>query len=109
MIFQFATCLGVEQGYSVYLEAKKDAKAIDVELRTNKECVKAWQNWQAITSSIIKKREAKVQAELAHRMDKVSFLRLEITQLEKQQDMAKENFEWISHQIKNEIKHSKLV
>ena len=28
VIFQFASCLGIEQGYSVFLEAKKDAKAI---------------------------------------------------------------------------------
>ena len=67
------------------------------------ERVKAWQNWQAITSSLTKKREAKVKAELAQRMDKVSILRQEIAELERQQDMAQENFDRISRQIKKEV------
>merc|ERR1712029_937014 len=67
------------------------------------ERVKAWQNWQAITSSLTKKREAKVKAELAQRMDKLSILRKEIAELERQQDMAQENFDRISRQIKKEV------
>ena len=67
------------------------------------ERVKAWQNWQAITSSLTKKREAKVKAELGQRMDKVSILRQEIAELERQQDMAQENFDRISRQIKKEV------
>ena len=65
--------------------------------------MKAWQNWQAITSSLTKKREAKVKAELGQRMDKVSILRQEIAELERQQDMAQENFDRISRQIKKEV------
>ena len=71
------------------------------------ECVKAWQNLQAITSSLTKKLEAEVKAELALRMDKASILRQEIAELERQQVMAQENFNRISHQIKKEVEHSK--
>ena len=72
-----------------------------------------------------KKREAKVKAELAQRMDKISILRQEtlffdffwkyiyneilfyyrqeIADLERQQEMAKDNFDRISRQIKKEV------
>merc|ERR1712141_113448 len=54
------------------------------------ERVKAWQAKQSITIALTKKREAEVKAELAQRMDKVSILRQEIAELERQQDMAQE-------------------
>ena len=50
-----------------------------------------------------KKREAKVKAELAQRMDRISILRQEIADLERQQEMAKDNFDRISRQIKKEV------
>ena len=50
-----------------------------------------------------KKREAKVKAELTQRMDKISILRQEIADLERQQEMAKDNFDRISRQIKKEV------
>ena len=50
-----------------------------------------------------KKREAKVKAELNQRLDKVGVLRQEITELERQQEMAKDNFDRISRQIKKEV------
>ena len=71
--------------------------------------MKAWQNLQAITSSLTKKLEAEVKAELALRMDKASILRQEIAELERQQVMAQENFNQISHQMKKEVEHSKPV
>ena len=42
------------------------------------ERVKAWQAFQALSMNLNKKREAKVKAELAQRMDKISILRQEI-------------------------------
>ena len=39
------------------------------------ERVKAWQAFQALSMNLNKKREAKVKAELAQRMDKISILR----------------------------------
>ena len=41
------------------------------------ERVKAWQAFQALSMNLNKKREAKVKAELAQRMDKISILRQE--------------------------------
>ena len=64
---------------------------------------------EKITSSLTKKREAKVQAEFAQCMDKVSILRQEIAKLERQQLMAQENFDQISRQIKKEVEHLKPV
>ena len=40
--------------------------------------VKAWQAFQALSMNLNKKREAKVKAELAQRMDKISILRQEL-------------------------------
>ena len=42
------------------------------------ERVKAWQAFQALSMNLNKKREAKVKAELAQRMDKISILRQDI-------------------------------
>jgi len=67
------------------------------------ERVKAWQAFQALSMNLNKKREAKVKAELAQRMDKISILRQEIADLERQQEMAKDNFDRISRQIKKEV------
>ena len=93
------------------------------------ERVKAWQAFQALSMNLNKKREAKVKAELAQRMDKISILRQEINyflyiegffwkciyneflfyyrqeiaDLERQQEMAKDNFDRISRQIKKEV------
>jgi len=67
------------------------------------ERVKAWQAFQSLSMSLNKKREAKVKAELAQRMDKSSILRQEIADLERQQEMAKDNFDRISRQIKKEV------
>jgi len=53
--------------------------------------------------SLNKKREAKVKAELNQRLDKVQVLRQEIVDLERQQEMAKDNFDRISRQIKKEV------
>lgn len=53
--------------------------------------------------SLNKKREAKVKAELNQRLDKIQVLRQEITDLERQQEMAKDNFDRISRQIKKEV------
>ena len=65
--------------------------------------MKAWQAFQSLSMSLNKKREAKVKAELAQRMDKSSILRQEIADLERQQEMAKDNFDRISRQIKKEV------
>merc|ERR1719273_2360877 len=67
------------------------------------ERVKAWQAFQSLSMSLNKKREAKVKAELAQRMDRISILRQEIADLERQQEMAKDNFDRISRQIKKEV------
>jgi len=67
------------------------------------ERVKAWQAFQGLSANLNKKREAKVKAELAQRMDKISILRQEIADLERQQEMAKDNFDRISRQIKKEV------
>jgi len=67
------------------------------------ERVKAWQAFQGLSVSLNKKREAKVKAELAQRMDRISILRQEIADLERQQEMAKDNFDRISRQIKKEV------
>merc|ERR1711862_703713 len=67
------------------------------------ERVKAWQAFQTLSMNLNKKREAKVKAELAQRMDKISILRQEIADLERQQEMAKDNFDRISRQIKKEV------
>ena len=45
----------------------------------------------------------KVKAELNQRLDKVAVVREEITDLERQQEMAKDNFDRISRQIKKEV------
>ena len=67
------------------------------------ERVKAWQAKQNITVNLTKKREAKVKAELSHNVGKAHVLTQEIGDLERQQDMAHENFERISRQIKKEV------
>ena len=50
----------------------------DIVLYFFQERVKAWQAFQALSMNLNKKREAKVKAELAQRMDKISILRQEI-------------------------------
>ena len=98
----------------------------DIVLYFFQERVKAWQAFQALSMNLNKKREAKVKAELAQRMDKISILRQEIlffyfffwkyisneilfyyrqeiADLERQQEMAKDNFDRISRQIKKEV------
>jgi len=67
------------------------------------ERIKAWQAKQNITINLTKKREAKVKAELANNIGKTHVLGQEIGDLERQQDMAHENFERISRQIKKEV------
>ena len=67
------------------------------------ERVKAWQSWQHTTARLTKKREAKVKAELGQKMEAIATLRQEIADLEREQDMAQENFDRISRQIKKEV------
>ena len=67
------------------------------------ERIKAWQAKQNITINLTKKREAKVKSELANNIGKTHVLGQEIGDLERQQDMAHENFERISRQIKKEV------
>merc|ERR1719322_254105 len=67
------------------------------------ERVKAWQSWQGATATLTKKREAKARSELQQKFAKVAILRQEIAELERQQDMAQENFDRISRQIKKEV------
>jgi len=67
------------------------------------ERVKAWQAWQGATSTLTKKREAKARSELQQKFDKVAILRQEIAEMERQQDMAQENFDRISRLIKKEV------
>ena len=64
------------------------------------ERVKAWQSWQHTTARLTRKREAKVKAELGQKMEAIATLRQEIADLEREQDMAQENFDRISRQIK---------
>lgn len=65
--------------------------------------MKAWQSWQGVSQSLTKKREAKAKAELQQKLDKVALYRQEIAELERQQDMAQENFDRISRLIKREV------
>ena len=67
------------------------------------ERVKAWQGWQGATQTLTKKREAKARAELQQKGEKVAVLRQEIAEMERQQDMAQENFDRISRLIKKEV------
>merc|ERR1719510_2412877 len=67
------------------------------------ERVKAWQTWQATTARLTKKREAKVKAELGQKMEAIATLRQEIAELEREQDMAQENFDRISRLIRKEV------
>ena len=67
------------------------------------ERIRAWQAWQSATSALTRKREAKVKAELQHRTERMSGLRQEIAEAERQQEMAQENFERISRLIKKEV------
>lgn len=67
------------------------------------ERVKAWQAWQGATSSLTKKREAMARAELQMKSDRVAVIRQEIADMERQQDMAQENFDRISRLIKKEV------
>jgi len=67
------------------------------------ERVKAWQAWQGATSSLTKKREAMARAELQMKNDRVAVIRQEIADMERQQDMAQENFDRISRLIKKEV------
>jgi len=67
------------------------------------ERVKAWQAWQGATSTLTKKREAMARAELQMKTDRVAVLRQEIADMERQQDMAQENFDRISRLIKKEV------
>lgn len=67
------------------------------------ERVKAWQTWQSTTANLTKKREAKVKAELGQKMERIGALRQEIAELERQQDMAQENFDRISRLIRKEV------
>jgi len=67
------------------------------------ERVKAWQSWQGATATLTKKREAKARSELQQKFDKVAILRQEIAEMERQQDMAQENFDRISRLIKKEV------
>lgn len=68
-----------------------------------RERVKAWQSWQTLQEELNKKREAKVKGELAGRSDKVNELKGQISDTERQLDMAQENFEKISNTIKKEF------
>ena len=65
--------------------------------------MKAWQAWQGATSTLTKKREAMARAELQMKTDRVAVLRQEIADMERQQDMAQENFDRISRLIKKEV------
>ena len=65
--------------------------------------MKAWQAWQGATSSLTKKREAMARAELQMKNDRVAVIRQEIADMERQQDMAQENFDRISRLIKKEV------
>jgi len=67
------------------------------------ERVKAWQAWQGANSTLTKKREAMARAELQMKSDRVAQLRQEIADMERQQEMAQENFERISRLIKKEV------
>jgi len=67
------------------------------------ERVKAWQSWQAVQKDLNRKREGKVKAELAGKLDKVNELKTAINETERQLDMAQENFEKISRTIKKEF------
>jgi len=67
------------------------------------ERVKAWQAWQGVQKDLNRKREAKVKAELAGKMDKINELKTSINETERQLDMAQENFEKISRTIKKEF------
>jgi len=68
-----------------------------------RERVKAWQSWQTLQEELNKKREAKVKGELAGRSDKVNEMKAQISDTERQLDMAQENFEKISNTIKKEF------
>jgi len=67
------------------------------------ERVKAWQSWQHTTARLTRKREAKVKAELGQKMEAIATLRQEIADLEREQDMAQENFDRISRLIRKEV------
>jgi len=67
------------------------------------ERVKAWQSWQGTSARLTKRREAKVKAELGQKMDMIATLRQEIAELEREQDMAQENFDRISRLIRKEV------
>jgi len=67
------------------------------------ERVKAWQSWQHTTARLTKKREARVKAELGQKMEAIATLRQEIADLEREQDMAQENFDRISRLIRKEV------
>lgn len=67
------------------------------------ERVKAWQSWQHTTAKLTRKREAKVKAELGQKMEAIATLRQEIAELEREQDMAQENFDRISRLIRKEV------
>jgi len=67
------------------------------------ERVKAWQAWQAMQKELNRKREAKMRAELAGKLEKVNEFKESISETEKQLDMAQENFEKISRTIKKEF------
>merc|ERR1719419_1885983 len=65
------------------------------------ERVKAWQSWQHTTARLTRKR--KVKAELGQKMEAIATLRQEIADLEREQDMAQENFDRISRLIRKEV------
>jgi len=67
------------------------------------ERVKAWQSWQGIQKDLNRKREAKVKAELAGKLDKVNEYKTAINETERTLDLAQENFEKISRTIKKEF------
>lgn len=67
------------------------------------ERIKAWQAWQGVQKDLNRKREAKVKAELAGKQDKINEFKTQISETERQLDMAQENFEKISRTIKKEF------
>jgi len=67
------------------------------------ERIKAWQAWQGVQKELNRKREAKVKAELAGKQDKINEYKTQISETERQLDMAQENFEKISRTIKKEF------
>eukprot|EP00096_Caligus_rogercresseyi_P009295 TRINITY_DN3131_c0_g1_i3.p1 TRINITY_DN3131_c0_g1~~TRINITY_DN3131_c0_g1_i3.p1 ORF type:complete len:510 (+),score=192.84 TRINITY_DN3131_c0_g1_i3:106-1635(+) len=67
------------------------------------ERVKAWQAWQSIANALMKKREAKVRAEMTHKTERIELLAREISEYERQMEMAQENFDKISRLIKKEF------